>query len=228
MTGSRRPTSSQPLPSWSSDRQRSACVRAPATSSVPKTWPAMAAVRPPGAARPPRWTPSPRPGRRPAAPRVRLVGDARPCRARTRPRSPAPFAGRSSPMGRIRNSCITPPGLRPASCRCAAAADRVTTGTRCRIGTMTIYLDHAATTPLRREVLERMMPYLTEAAGQSPRRPTAPVGAPARPSTRPMSRSPRRSTPTRARSSSRAVARSPSTSPSRVPRGPARPSATAS
>ena len=36
---------------------------------------------------------------------------------------------------------------------------------RCTIGTMPIYLDHAATTPLRREVLEAMLPYLTEAFG---------------------------------------------------------------
>ncbi len=32
---------------------------------------------------------------------------------------------------------------------------------------MTIYLDHAATTPLRPEVLERMMPYLTEVQGNA-------------------------------------------------------------
>src|SRR6186997_1250647 len=36
---------------------------------------------------------------------------------------------------------------------------------RCTIGTMPIYLDHAATTPLRREVLDAMLPFLTESFG---------------------------------------------------------------
>ena len=36
---------------------------------------------------------------------------------------------------------------------------------RCTIGAMPIYLDHAATTPLRREVLDAMLPFLTEAFG---------------------------------------------------------------
>src|SRR5829696_7769095 len=36
---------------------------------------------------------------------------------------------------------------------------------RCTIGSMPIYLDHAATTPLRHEVLEAMLPLLTESFG---------------------------------------------------------------
>jgi len=36
---------------------------------------------------------------------------------------------------------------------------------RCTIGAMPIYLDHAATTPLRREVLDAMLPHLTETFG---------------------------------------------------------------
>ena len=36
---------------------------------------------------------------------------------------------------------------------------------RCTIGAMPIYLDHAATTPLRREVLDAMLPLLTESFG---------------------------------------------------------------
>ena len=38
---------------------------------------------------------------------------------------------------------------------------------------MPIYLDHAATTPLRREALEAMLPYLTEHYGN----PSSPHGA---------------------------------------------------
>jgi cysteine desulfurase len=38
---------------------------------------------------------------------------------------------------------------------------------RCTIGTMPIYLDHAATTPLRREVLDAMLPFLTESFGNA-------------------------------------------------------------
>src|SRR5918993_4164749 len=38
-------------------------------------------------------------------------------------------------------------------------------GVRCTIGLMPIYLDHAATTPLRQEVLDAMLPLLTESFG---------------------------------------------------------------
>ena len=38
-------------------------------------------------------------------------------------------------------------------------------GVGCTIGRMPIYLDHAATTPLRREVLDAMLPFLTESFG---------------------------------------------------------------
>jgi len=40
-------------------------------------------------------------------------------------------------------------------------------GVGCTIGRMPIYLDHAATTPLRREVLDAMMPFLTDAFGNA-------------------------------------------------------------
>src|SRR6478609_4538232 len=39
------------------------------------------------------------------------------------------------------------------------------TGDRCTIGAMPIYLDHAATTPLSRDVLDAMLPFLTESFG---------------------------------------------------------------
>src|SRR3954462_12098889 len=38
-------------------------------------------------------------------------------------------------------------------------------GVGCTIGRMAIYLDHAATTPLRREVLDAMLPFLTDDFG---------------------------------------------------------------
>src|SRR3954470_10127344 len=40
-------------------------------------------------------------------------------------------------------------------------------GVRVRIERMSIYLDHAATTPLRREVLDAMLPFLTDAFGNA-------------------------------------------------------------
>src|SRR3954469_2206375 len=40
-------------------------------------------------------------------------------------------------------------------------------GVRCTIERMSIYLDHAATTPLRREVLDAMLPFLTDAFGNA-------------------------------------------------------------
>jgi len=47
---------------------------------------------------------------------------------------------------------------------------------------MSIYLDHAATTPLRREALEQMLPLLTETTATH-RRSTGRAGAPEPPST---------------------------------------------
>src|SRR3954452_24578073 len=40
-------------------------------------------------------------------------------------------------------------------------------GVRCTIERKSIYLDHAATTPLRREVLDAMLPFLTDAFGNA-------------------------------------------------------------
>ena len=63
----------------------------------------------------------------------------------------------------------------------------------CTIGPMPIYLDHAATTPLRREVLDAMLPYLTESFGNPSSAHAS--GGPREPaSTRRTSASPRGST----------------------------------
>ena len=48
----------------------------------------------------------------------------------------------------------------------------------CTIGPMPIYLDHAATTPLRREVLDAMLPYLTESFGNPSSRARVRAGGP--------------------------------------------------
>src|SRR4029079_16270583 len=45
--------------------------------------------------------------------------------------------------------------------------DGPATGVGCTIGRMPMYLDHAATTPLRREVLDAMLPYLTDSFGNA-------------------------------------------------------------
>ena len=49
----------------------------------------------------------------------------------------------------------------------AAGRRRVAAAPERTIGAMPIYLDHAATTPLRREALEAMLPYLTEHFGNA-------------------------------------------------------------
>ena len=93
---------------------------------------------------------------------------------------------------------------------------------------MTIYLDHAATTPLRREVLDAMLPYLTEVFGNPSSAHAAGRAARAgldEAHERVAARLQRRG---RARSSSPPAARRPTTSPSRAPPGPARRAATGS
>ena len=109
--------------------------------------------------------------------------------------------------------------------------DRLTgrTGARARrtIAAMPIYLDHAATTPLRREVLDAMLPFLTEQFG-NPSSAHASAGPRAPRSTRRTNGSLAASRPRAARSSSPRAAPRPTTSRSRAPPGPARPAATGS
>ena len=87
---------------------------------------------------------------------------------------------------------------------------------------MPIYLDHAATTPLRREALEAMLPYLTDEFGNPSSvalvRPAGAGGA----RRGPREGRARPSAPRRARSSSPPAGPRPTTWPSRVRPGPAR------
>lgn len=62
---------------------------------------------------------------------------------------------------------------------------------------MAIYLDHAATTPLRREALEAMLPILGDNYG-NPSSPHTLAGTPGARSTTRVSGWPARSTPSRA------------------------------
>ena len=89
------------------------------------------------------------------------------------------------------------------------------------ISAMPIYLDHAATTPLRREALEAMLPYLTEQFGNA----SSPHGFGRRARAgldEAHEKVAPRSAPRRARSSSRPAGRKRTTWPSRARPGPAR------
>ena len=126
------------------------------------------------------------------------------------PRAPIP-AGNPPAKSRAAASEKRPSG---SMTKCSIAwvdPPMLSPGTGVRSGPMPIYLDHAATTPLRREVLDAMLPFLTESfgnpssahafgrdgAGGARRRPRAGRGAtqrarPARSSSRPAA--PRRTT----------------------------------
>jgi GTP-binding protein len=121
-----------------------------------------------------------------------------------------------------RRAVVATPGARSNTPPGAAGEPRRT------IAAMPIYLDHAATTPLRREALEAMLPYLTENFGNA----SSPHGfgrrGPRRARRGSRAGCAARSAPSRARSSSPRAAASRTTWRSRERPGRARRAATGS
>ena len=90
--------------------------------------------------------------------------------ASIRLRKRAPLAARPARGGRPgARTCAAPSDREDAATGRLTAIGRPSpagpAGSRRTIPAMAIYLDHAATTPLRREVLDAMLPFLTEAFG---------------------------------------------------------------
>ena len=115
------------------------------------------------------------------------------------------------------------PPVKTITSRCRARREGVTSDAEAGPGyhrSMAIYLDHAATTPLRPEVLEAMLPYLTEHQGNPSSIHAS--GRRARQGARRGARGDRRapSARSRARSSSPPAAPRPTTSRSRASPGP--------
>ena len=186
MTGSRIPTSGQPLPSWSSDSDRAAWASTPSRSSEPATSPWM---RPSASCQTLTAALERQPSTGKAIRRTgpRLRAHVRPAPVRSPPAKSCAAPRSNGPRGAIVNEATVgvyrrarPVGAtdrrgaartsdrraRPVGATHRRPAPRTSDGaTTPTIARMTIYLDHAATTPLRPEALEAMLPVLTDGFG---------------------------------------------------------------
>src|SRR5580765_1709289 len=163
MTGSRRPTSSQPVPSWSSDSVLATCPRTASIDTSGDDTTASPRIRSPSCQTTAAADPA-QPSTGNAI--VSLVASSAnvPVAGVKPPRNRWADARLNRPRGSIVNSTIggVSQPTRSLSGRLDEPPERAR-GVQSR--PMAIYFDHAATTPLRREALDAMLPFLTDQFG---------------------------------------------------------------